>query len=75
MNKRAPRLFESLEYTIGILGTQTVIDGYFVDVSPICIVFLSFIKKAKKCVMNASTSVCLGSPSFLSSGIRDPDWC
>ena len=32
MNKRASHLFESLEYTIGISGTQTVIDGYYVDV-------------------------------------------
>ena len=31
MNKRASSLFESLEYTIGISGTQTVIDGYYVD--------------------------------------------
>ena len=31
MNKRASRLFESLEYTIGISGTHTVIDDY-VDV-------------------------------------------
>ena len=31
MNKRASRLFESLEYTIGISGTHTVIDGYYVQ--------------------------------------------